>query len=63
MADVEGTLTDLLDSYAALLSSHKKLRARIGMRATREARANGVDSDAAPDKTQLRLAAKQKGLI
>ena len=32
MAEVESSLTELMDSYDSLLTSHKKLRARIGMR-------------------------------
>ena len=63
MAEVEATLTELTDSYQALLDSHKKLRSRIGMRAVRENRENGVDSSTTIDKTQLRHTAKQKGLI
>lgn len=60
MADVEVALTDLTDSYDSLLSSHKKLRSRIGMRKTREDAKTEVDLT---DKTQLRLAAKQSGLL
>ncbi len=51
MAEVEATLTDLLDSYDSLLRSHKRLRARIGMREVRAKRKNaenGVDLDAKP---------------
>ena len=36
MAYVEASLSELTDAYDALLSSHKKLRSRIGMRAVRE---------------------------
>lgn len=39
---VETSLTELLDSYQALLTSHKKLRSRIGMR---EHRVNGKADD------------------
>lgn len=64
MADVEATLTDLMDSYESLLASHKKLRSRIGMRKVRESRENGLDSDATTsDKAKLRIDAKQRGLI
>lgn len=61
MAAVEATMTDLTDSYDGLLASHKKLRSRIGMRATREKSQNGLDST--DDKVRLRLAAKQSGLL
>ena len=71
MAEVEATLTELLDSYDALLTSHKKLRARIGMRAGREKRTNGASPDTVPSdeagraayKSQLRADAKQRGLL
>jgi len=66
LAEVEGTLTELLDSYDSLLKSHKKLRSRIGMRETR-ARRNGAGSDddlsSGTDKTALRIAAKSAGLL
>jgi len=61
MAAVEATMTDLTDSYDGLLASHKKLRSRIGMRATREKAENSLDSG--DDKVKLRLAAKQSGLL
>lgn len=38
MAEVEASLTELTDAYDALLTSHKKLRSRIGMRANRDAK-------------------------
>lgn len=71
MAEVEATLTDLTDSYEAILSSHKKLRSRIGMRKVREERANGhdldpsaqADADKAATKRRLRLEMKQKGIL
>jgi hypothetical protein len=71
MAEVETTLTELLDSYNALMTSHKKLRARIGMRAGREKRNNGQSGDVVPSdeagraayKTALRADAKAKGLL
>lgn len=71
LAELESTLTELLDSYDSLLASHKKLRSRIGMRQNRARRSNGVDSDVtAPPaseeersayKKALRDAARQKG--
>lgn len=70
-AELEATVTELLDSYQSLLTSHKKLRARIGMRNTRQKAGNGVDSTVAPAdeagraayKSQLRADAKSKGLL
>ena len=51
IAKVEADLTELHDAYASLLSSHKKLRSRIGMRKIREERANGLpDPKSDPDK-------------
>lgn len=35
LAEIETQITELTDSYDALLTSHKKLRSRIGMRANR----------------------------
>lgn len=46
MAKVEASLTELTDSYDALLTSHKKLRSRIGMR---KHRGNGEAKDDEPD--------------
>lgn len=43
LAEIEASLTDLTDSYAALMASHKKLRARIGMRAAREKNSDQAD--------------------
>jgi len=67
IADIELTCTELLDSYNALLSSHKKLRSRIGMRELREKKSNGADLTAddarAQSKAALRLECKQKGLL
>lgn len=57
---VETSLTELLDSYQALLTSHKKLRSRIGMR---EHRVNGKADDlpaAAPADESGRAAYKQQ---
>lgn len=69
LAEIEGELTDLRDAYDSMLTSHKKLRARIGMRENRAKKANGVESEAAPDteagraayKTRLRDAARNAG--
>lgn len=47
MAEVEAELTDLRDAYDALMASHKKLRARIGMRKVRD-----DASSALPDPTR-----------
>lgn len=44
LARIETELTELTDSYGALLKSQKKLRARIGMRNARE-KTNGADPD------------------
>ena len=67
MAEVELTLTDLTDSYNALLEAHKKLRSRIDMR-NRNNDKSTVDSDATIDapagsKKELRIAAKAAGLL
>lgn len=48
MAEVEASLTELTDAYDALLTSHKKLRSRIGMRANRDAREQ-AKQDSIPD--------------
>lgn len=66
IAEHEAALTELQDSYSALLSSHKKLRSRIGMRENRaKAKSNGVDEAAsyAERKAQLRDHAKAKGYL
>ena len=47
LAEIETQLTELTDSYDALLTSHKKLRSRIGMRANRAA--NGSTDGQIPD--------------
>lgn len=68
---VETSLTELLDSYQALLTSHKKLRSRIGMR---EHRVNGKadelpaaapadESGRAQYKHALRDKAKRNGWL
>ncbi len=70
MAEVESTLTDVTDSYHALLKSHKTLRARISMRHSRDKPANGID-DTVPDsikdpagyKRAMRIQLRSKGLI
>lgn len=66
IAEIEASLTELSDSYDALLSSQKRLRARIGMRAVRERR--GSENDEASvmsgdDKVKLRMQAKKSGLL
>lgn len=65
IAKLETVATELTDSYDALLTSHKKLRSRIGMREVRERRKEGGEDDmgTTTDKKALRLAAKSKGLI
>lgn len=71
IAEVEATLTELSDAYDALLTSNKKLRARIGMRERRAKGAKHVDSGEGPlseserasYKSQLRDEAKRKGLL
>ena len=64
IAELDATLTELLDAYNALHTSHKKLRSRIGMRENRQQKANGVDSDEdarARDKNALREKARKAG--
>lgn len=70
MAEVEATLTELTDSYDALLESHKKLRARIGMRAVRDKRqvnGDGEIPDATKDpagyKRAMRLKLQRNGTL
>lgn len=74
IAEVEATLTDLLDSYQSLLTSHKRLRSRIGMREHRKKRPGGSDDaslghvptdevEKARYKAQLRADMKAKGLL
>lgn len=64
MAEVEGALTDLTDSYQSLLRQHKRLRSRISMRKARET-GNQDDQDlhSESDKNALRLKAKAAGLL
>lgn len=77
IAELEGTVTELADSYHALLKSHKKLRSRFGMRDLRKRRKEAEDGSGEPesvdlltpdlsrvdDKQQLRLKAKAAGLL
>ena len=44
MAYVEASLTELTDAYDALLTSHKKLRSRIGMRAVRQGKIDAAEA-------------------
>lgn len=70
IAELDGAVTELTDSYSQLLASHKKLRSRIGMRELRERRKDlpperdDVQSDdvaKARRKAELRVQAKQMG--
>lgn len=68
IAELEATLTELSDAYAALLDSHKKLRSRISMRQLREKRGNGSDipdpaSDPAGWKRAMRLQLRREGVL
>ena len=63
MADVELALTDLKDSYEALLEGHKKLRSRIGMRKVRSDSKNVVDLSSSTDKEAIRAKLKQEGRL
>lgn len=63
IAELEATMTELLDSYDSLLTSHKKLRARIGMRAAREKRVSEPDLTTETDKAALRHAARAAGML
>ena len=66
LAEIETAITELTDSYSALLTSHKKLRSRIGMREVRERRKNGqdeLDLAVTTDKNQLRQELRAKGLL
>lgn len=66
IAELSTELTELHDAYDALLSSHKKLRSRIGMRENRAKKASDPDPEdlsSVTDKRQLRLAAKAAGLL
>lgn len=66
LAEIESAITELTDSYSALLTSHKKLRSRIGMREVRERRKNGqdeLDLAVTTDKNALRQELRAKGLL
>ena len=64
MAEVESTLTDLTDSYNSLLTAHKKLRSRIGMRESRrKANEKPEDLAAIDDKAELRHKARAAGML
>lgn len=66
IAELSAEMTELSDAYAALLASHKKLRSRIVMRENREKgrdTSTGSDLSSETDKSKLRLAAKQAGLL
>lgn len=66
IAELSTELTELTDAYDSLLKSHKKLRARITMREHRAKKVDGTDPDdlgSISDKRQLRLAAKNAGLL
>jgi hypothetical protein len=62
MAEVETSLTELTDSYDALLTSHKKLRSRIGMREHRapEADREGAIPDSQRDPSGYKRAMRLK---
>jgi hypothetical protein len=61
MADVEVALTELTDSYQSLLTSHKKLRSRIGMRDKRERENEPLGANGAvPGDETARLAYKER---
>ena len=49
LAEIETELTELKDAYDSLLTSHKKLRSRIGMRENRAAK--GSSESQIPDST------------
>jgi len=64
IAEISADLTELQDSYNALLKSHKKLRARIGMREVQKARnAAQLELGSLTDKQALREAARDKGIL
>ena len=73
LADIEIQLTELTDSYESLLTSHRKLRARISMRANRQSKSEpktlDSGSEASDDvgranlKSELRDKAKAKGYL
>ncbi len=68
VADIECELTELKDAYDSLLTSHKKLRSRIGMRELRDQTpARDPDGMPAPDspdwKKQARVALAKAGKL
>ena len=68
IAEVESSLTELLDSYDSLLKSHKKLRSRIGMREVREKRKLEDDPPMSTEgkeqwKREMRLKLRQSGAL
>lgn len=66
IAKLSAELTELSDAYHALLSSHKKLRSRIGMRENRaKANSNGADPGETYEQRKMRLRdeAKAKGYL
>jgi hypothetical protein len=62
VAEIECDLTELKDSYDALLTSHKKLRSRIGMREIRDREAEAPD-DPATWKQRTRAALAKAGKL
>lgn len=68
VAEIECELTELRDSYDALLTSHKKMRSRVGMRELREREADkpsdGMPDPRSPDwKKQARVALAKAGKL
>lgn len=67
VAQLSGEMTDLTDSYNALLKSHKRLRSRITMRENREKKKLDDEPDddlsSERDKRALRLKARAAGLL
>jgi len=60
MAEVEATLSELTDAYDALLTSHKKLRSRIGMRANRQDKKENEIPDSKTDPAAYKRAMRLK---
>lgn len=62
LAAIETELTELRDAYDALLTSHKKLRSRIGMRANRavKGQSDGEIPDPAVDPAGFKRAMRLK---
>jgi len=64
LAELETQLTELTDSYSALMGSHRKLRSRISMREKRARDAsNGLDLEATQDKAALRAELRRTGQL